>query len=140
MVMARFFEFAANHWQLVSLFVALCGLFFWMEHRRRGGSISCQQAVDLINKQEGVVLDVRDSGEYKAGHIVNALHIPHAKVAEQIAQLDKYRARPIIVVCGMGQQAGTVCETLKKSGFEQVHRLGGGMGSWQGEKLPVVRK
>ncbi|MCB1618441.1 MAG: rhodanese-like domain-containing protein, partial [Pseudomonadales bacterium] len=67
--MARFFEFAANHWQLVSLFVALGGLFFWMEHRRRGGSISCQQAVDLINKQEGVVLDVRDSGEYKAGHI-----------------------------------------------------------------------
>lgn len=138
--MARFFEFVVNHWQLASLFVGLCGLFAWVEYRRKGGSISCQQAVDLINKQEGVVLDVRDSADYKSGHIVNAVNIPHGKVAEQLAQLEKYRARPIIVVCNMGQHAGSVCEALKKAGFDQIHRLGGGMGSWRGEKLPVIKK
>jgi len=81
---------------------------------------------------------VRDRSEYKAGHIVDSIHIPHAEVAERVAELASLKDKPLIVADKMGQHAGAVGRLLKKQGF-QVRRLQGGVSEWVNQNLPLVK-
>ncbi len=137
--MEKFFEFIGNHPFLVGLFVVLLALFIRNEMRRGGRSVSPQQLVDMVNRENAVVVDVRDRKEYQAGHIVDALNIPSANLEGRIDELKKYRERPIVVVCKMGQNAGTAGAMLRKQGFENVSKLSGGMAEWRNQNLPVVK-
>ncbi len=138
--MAQFFEFVGNHWILSTLWVGL--LVAFIVHRNKTGAqaVTAQQAVMLINRSEGRVLDIREKKEYEAGHIVDSIHIPMAKLSASMGQLEKYKSKPVIVVCKMGQHSGEVCKTLKQTGFEQAVRLSGGMGEWRAQNLPLVQK
>ena len=138
--MEQFFEFVGNHWILSSLWMGLVVTF--IVHRTKTGtqSVSTQQAVMLINRAEGRVLDIREKKEFDAGHIVDAIHIPAAKVSGSLGQLEKYKSNPLIVVCKLGQHSGEVCKTLKQAGFGQVVRLSGGMTEWRAQNLPLVQK
>jgi rhodanese-related sulfurtransferase len=81
---------------------------------------------------------VRSSKDFATGHIVGALNIPHDKVIERVAELEKFKAKTIIVVDALGQHAGTISRELKKLGFNAA-KLSGGISSWRGENLPVVK-
>jgi len=85
------------------------------------------------------VLDVRDSKEFAAGHIVDAVNVPHGALEGRLAELEKYKTKPVTVVCTMGQHAGTAGTVLRKSGFAEVSRLSGGMSEWRNQNLPVVK-
>ncbi len=111
----------------------------WLEARKGGAALSTAQLTQMVNNEQGVILDVRDAAEFKAGHIVGAVNVPHAKVQGQLNMLEKYKKAPIIVVCKIGQHAGMVSKILKAAGFERVFKLSGGMGEWQGSQLPVVK-
>lgn len=137
--MEKFFEFIGNHPFLVGLFVVLLALFIRNEMRRGGRSVSPQQLVDMVNRENAVVVDVRERKEYQAGHIVDALNLPSASLESRIDELKKYRERPIVVVCKMGQNAGTAGALLRKQGFENVAKLSGGMAEWRNQNLPVVK-
>lgn len=136
--MEQFFEFIGNHWILTGTFLALFIAFFYNEVKRGAQSITSQELVNLINQQRAVVLDVREETEYSAGHITDAINIPHASLQSRIRELEKYKQRPIVIVCKMGQHAGSMGTLLKKAGFEQVSKLRGGLSSWQAENMPLV--
>ncbi len=136
--MDRLLEFITNHPVQVGLFIGLVALFIWNEMRRGGQSVTAQQLVNLMNREKAVVVDLRDPKEFAAGHITGAVNIPHAKLSENIGKLEKYRDRPIVLACRMGQHSGAAGATLKKAGFENVMRLSGGMAEWQTQNLPVV--
>ncbi|MGH8663026.1 MAG: rhodanese-like domain-containing protein [Burkholderiales bacterium] len=106
-----------------------------------GGSreVSVQQAVQLINRRDAVVLDVRDAQEYASGHIANARHIPAGEVGKRIAELDKVKQRPVIVACRTGARAAAACALLRKSGFAEVFALKGGIVGWQQASLPLEK-
>ena len=137
--MARFFEFIGNHWILSTTFVALLVAFFYNEVKRSGQSVSPQQLVDMVNQRRALVIDVRDTNEYGLGHITDAINIPHTALNNRLAELDKYKERPLVVVCKMGQHAGSMCTILKKAGFPDVSRLKGGLTAWQAESFPLVK-
>jgi rhodanese-related sulfurtransferase len=140
LLMSQFIEFVGNHWFLSSLWIGLAVAF--IVHLSKTGSqgVSAQQAVTLINRTDGRVLDVRDKKDFDAGHIVDAINIPVAKLSTSLGQLEKYKSKPLIVVCKMGQHSGEVCKTLKQAGFDQVVRLSGGMSEWRAQNLPLVQK
>ena len=133
------YAFVGHHPLLVGTFIALLIGFYVNEKLRGGKELSPQEAVSLINRSDAVVVDLRDSQEFGAGHIVAALHIPHGSLDTRIDELTKFKARPIILVCRMGQHAGIAGTKLRKAGFNQVMRLNGGMMEWQNSNLPVVR-
>jgi rhodanese-related sulfurtransferase len=137
--MERVFEFIGNHPYLVVAFVLLLALFIRNETRRGGRSVSAQQLVDLVNREDAVVLDIRDRKEFQAGHIVDALNIPNANLDSRLDELKKYRERPVVVACKMGQNAGAAGTLLRKQGFTNVSRLSGGMAEWRNQNLPVVK-
>lgn len=105
-----------------------------------GGGISVTEATNLINREDGVVLDVRESGEWSTGHIPNARHIALGQLGGHITELEKIRDKPIIVCCASGNRSSSACSTLTKAGFTRVFNLAGGIGAWRDAGLPVTTK
>ena len=138
--METLFEFLGNHPFLVGTFGVLLLLFIKNEASRGGASVSPQELVNLVNHEEALVLDVRESGEYSEGHIVKSLNIPHGSLTQRIAELNKYKEKPVVVTCKMGQNAGAAGTMLRKAGFANVSRLAGGIAEWRNQNLPVVKK
>lgn len=137
-MLANLIEFATTHYVLSGLFVVLLALLIFTELRKGGQSLSSRELTALINSEQGLVLDVRGQKDFSSGHIVGALHIPYEKVAGRIAELEKHKAKTLVVVDAMGQHAGAVSRDLKKAGFNAA-KLSGGIASWRGDNLPLVK-
>nr|WP_067293854.1 rhodanese-like domain-containing protein [Marinobacterium profundum] len=137
--MENLFEFVVNHPYLIAAWVLTLAMLLWNESRKSGTSVTPNEAVMLINKQDAVVLDIRAKKEWATGHITDAVNLPIADFDTRIGELNKYKTRPIIVVCNLGQTAGSATKKLTAAGFEQVTRLSGGMTEWKGQNLPVIK-
>lgn len=141
--MNQYIEFATNHLYLTTAFIviSLMLIYSFIGNRLRGfGSTAPAEAIRLINRENAVVLDVREENEFLSGHIVNSIHIPLNFLKERLADLEKHKGKPIIVGCRSGQRSATACSLLKKQGFEQVYNLQGGVAAWQNDNLPLVKK
>jgi rhodanese-related sulfurtransferase len=140
--MERIPEFIGNHLFLVTLFLAILILLLW---NLFGSAVSGvaqvppAEATFLINRENAVVLDVRGSSDFTAGHILNALHIPETEVESRIRELQKHKGRPIVAVCSNGMNSARTARLLKNSGFERVYLLKGGIAAWQNASLPLTR-
>lgn len=138
--MDRFFEFLLNHYLLSGAFVAVAIAFLVNEFARGGKSVSPQGLSQLINQKNARVIDVRDPADFKTGHITGSENIPVSRIDENLAGLKKDLERPIVIVCNLGQAAGSVGLKLKKAGLTQVYKLEGGISNWKGQSLPLVKK
>lgn len=98
------------------------------------------EAVNLINRQDALLLDVREDSEYESGHVPNSKHIPAGRIAERIRELEKFKNRPVLVLCRSGNRSTAACSALKKQGFGDVRSLRGGIEAWQQASLPVKKK
>jgi rhodanese-related sulfurtransferase len=137
--MDQLLVFVTNHPYLVGAFAVLFALFVRNEMSRGGATVSAQQLVQLVNSEDAVVIDVRDKGEFDEGHIVGAINVPHANLDARLDELKKYKDKPVVIACKMGQHSGTAGTILRKAGFENVSRLRGGITEWRGQSLPVVK-
>ena len=132
------FQFLGEQWILVAALATTLGMLILHETRKAGPALSISEAVQLVNNEEGVFLDIRDGGDYARGHITDALHIPAATLAKRAGELEKFREKPVVGVCKMGQSAGPATKTLRAQGFSRAQKLSGGMMEWDAQKLPVV--
>ncbi|MCG8316747.1 MAG: rhodanese-like domain-containing protein [Pseudomonadales bacterium] len=136
--MDRLIEFAMNHPFLVGGFLALLAAFITLETRRGGKSVSPQQLTNLVNRDEALVLDVRDTKEFREGHITGSKNIPYSSLQSKLGEIEKHKEQPIILVCKMGQHAGAAGRILSGAGFKDVRRLSGGVSGWKADGLPLV--
>ena len=137
--MDRLLEFAVNHPELVGPFFVLVALFIVLETRRGGKTVSTHQLTHLVNKEGALLLDVRDGKEFREGHITDARNIPFSTLKESLSQLEKFKDKPVVIVCKMGQHAGAAGRILHENGFKDVRRLSGGLTTWSSEGLPLVK-
>ncbi len=138
--MDRLFEFVVNHYILVSLFVAFLVAILVLESRRGGAKLSAQQAVIRLNRDEAIVLDIRDRKEFNEGRITGSVNIPLSSLKSRIAELNKYKDKQIIVADKMGQHSAMAVKQLNAEGFGNVFRLNGGIADWKASNLPLVKK
>jgi len=136
--MALLFEFLAQEWVLVLALLVVIAMLFMHEGRRSGPTVTPQQAINLVNAEGGVFLDLRDASEFNKGHVSGALNIPVVKLSERMVELEKYKEQPIVLVCKMGQQSGAAGKQLRAAGYTNVHRMTGGMMEWGNLQLPTV--
>lgn len=140
--MAQYIEFATNHWMLtVAFLVILYMLLMSVFGQRLRGYLSASpsEATMLINREDAIVVDVRESNEFKSGHIVNSIHIPLSYLKDRLADLDKHKSKPVIVACRSGHRSGQACSLLKKNGFENIYNLSGGVMAWESANLPLQK-
>jgi rhodanese-related sulfurtransferase len=117
-------------------------MLFWsfFGNRLRGiREVDHIAATQLINHKNALILDVREQSEYDAGHILNSKLIPLGKLKDRIGELEKYRERPIVLVCRSGQRSAAACSLLGKQGFAQALNLNGGIMAWQKASLPLEK-
>ncbi|HMH18282.1 MAG TPA: rhodanese-like domain-containing protein [Burkholderiales bacterium] len=132
-------KFISDNIFLVAAAIVSGGMLIWPAVRRGtgGASVSTLQATLLINQQNALVLDVRDAAEYGKGHVLNARNIALGELEARAVEIEKYKAKPVIVVCDTGNRSGKAVATLRKQGFEQVFTLNGGIGAWRQAGLPL---
>ncbi len=135
-------QFITSNFFPISLALMSGSMILWsmLGSRIRGiKEVDAQGALQLINHKNAFVLDVREPDEYKNGHILNAQLIPLGKLKERIGELEKYKDKPVVVVCRSGARSGTACVTLGKEGFTQAYNLTGGVMAWQKANLPTKK-
>jgi rhodanese-related sulfurtransferase len=106
---------------------------------RLGNDVGPLEAVQLINRRDAVVIDVRDAAEYASGHITNARHIPEKDLTGRLKELEKFKSRPVIVTCRAGGRAPGAAAALRKEGFAEVVALRGGIAAWQQASMPLEK-
>ena len=130
------------HMVLFGTAVVTGGMLLWpLVNRlvRPGNEVGPLEAVQLINRRDAIVVDVRDSSDYSAGHITSARNIPEAQLAERMKELEKFKARPLIVVCRAGTRAAGAAALLRKHGFAEAVALRGGIAAWQQASMPLEK-
>lgn len=108
--------------------------------RTGGKRLGALEAVRLINDRDAVVVDVRPAADFKKGHLLNAVNIPAAKIAERAAEISKDKSKPVIVYCALGSTQVDAAAKLRQLGYSEVYQLRGGMNGWLSASLPVTAK
>ncbi len=133
-------NFVVDNWYLF-LAAITSGALLLLPTLGRGtgaGKVSTAQAVQLINREKAVLIDVCEPAEYASGHASGAKNVPLGGL-EKSADLPKNKALPLVLVCASGARASRAVPTLKKLGFENVHVLAGGLAAWREANLPVEK-
>ena len=134
-------DFIQNNILLIAVAFASGAMLIWPLVRRSAGGpwVGTLEATQLINREDALVIDVREPGEYGTGHILGAKNIPLQRIDEGSADLAKRKDKPVVVYDDRGERAGKAVSALKGQGFTRVVNLTGGLGAWQAAGLPVEK-
>ncbi len=134
-------DFVQNNILLIAVAFASGAMLLWPFVRRTAGGpwVNTLVATQMMNREDALVIDVRDPAEYAKGHIPGAKSMPLADLERRAAELDKHKAKPVIVHCDTGSRATRALGVLKARGFAKVFNLAGGYGAWQQAGLPVEK-
>lgn len=129
------------HPYLVALAAMLLVAVIVIELRSRGqgsAGVSPTQTIQLMNKG-GLVIDVRATDAFAAGHIGESRNIAAADLPNQADALKRYKDKPVVLCCDTGVISGGAARRLAALGFTQVANLRGGLNAWRQENLPLIK-
>jgi len=135
--------FLENNWWLVLVLVVSGAMLIWPALQFRLGpvrEVGAIQATQLINRQNALMLDVRETQEYEGGRVPHAVHLPLSQLAGRGAELKKFTSRPVIAYCDRGSRSRSAAGKLAKLGFAEVYILRGGLRAWSEAGLPVEKQ
>jgi len=135
--------FFSEHWALSGAFIVLLILFIFNEWRNRGSGssvVSPQELVGLMNHSRAAIIDIREKEAFEQGHILSATNMRLSDMDDKKKVLNKYRSKPVIVVCQNGMSSSKAAKWLQKEGFDEVYTLKGGIENWKIENLPVSKR
>ena len=135
-------QFLQNNYLIVGLALVSGMMLLWpfISHLLGGAKqVDTLEAVQKINHDDALVIDVREPAEVAQGKIARAKLIPLGDLKNRIGELEKYKSKPIIMVCRSGSRSAGACGMLSKQGFSEVYNLAGGMIAWQQSNLPVEK-
>ena len=137
------FEFLKkDHNFLLAATAAASGtMLLWPFLRQSTGGprVGAAAATMLINREDALLVDVREPGEFGAGHALGAKNVPLARIDDGANDLARRKERPLVVYCDGGDRSARAAAALRKQGFARVTRLDGGLGAWQQAGLPVEK-
>ncbi len=130
-----------NWWLFVIAIVSGIGIVWPTIAKMMSGipQIGVTEAVTLINRRDPLVLDVRSQAEFNNGHIGGARLIPVGELKSRLADLEKFKDKPVLVHCATGNRSQGAAKMLKDAGFKEVFNLQGGLGAWQQAGMPVEK-
>ena len=141
--MQEIMQFVSRHPVLCLAWIVLLGAVLFMTFKSLASKVKVitrGEATRLINKEDAVVVDLRQRDDFRKGHIAGSVNLLPTEIkANNVVELEKHKSKPVIVVDGSGMQAQEPANALIKAGFEQVFVLKEGIAGWSGENLPLVR-
>ena len=134
-------KFVMDNIYLVVVALVSGSMLAWPMLRRGSGGprVSASDAVQLINRHDALVIDIREPNEYAVAHIINSRNVPLKDLDTRAKEIARYKEKPVIIACESGNRSRGGVAALKKLGFTQVYTLSGGLGAWQQAGLPTEK-
>ena len=133
-------KFFIDNWMLISVALASGGMLLWPVIQGASASgLSPAQAVQLINRERAVIVDVSETEEFAAGHLGGAKNVPVGQLEQRLPEVVKNKGLPLILVCPNGSRANRALAVAKKLGYEKAQVLAGGLKSWKEANLPIEK-
>jgi len=133
-------NFIVENWYLILLAVVSGAMLLLPALQGGAGGLSTAAAVQLINREKGVLIDVCSADEYAAMHAVGAKNVPLADLESRLPAVVKNKAVPVVLVCARGSRAQRAAVIAQKLGYTNAQVLAGGLKAWQDAGLPVEKK
>jgi rhodanese-related sulfurtransferase len=130
-------KFIIDNWQLIAVAIGSAAMLFWPQIK--GGTLTAAGAVQLMNREKAVVVDVSEPEEFALGHVNNAKNVPFSQLEDKLAGQVKNKELPLILVCTSGARSNRAVAVAKKLGFTNVQALAGGLKSWKEANLPLEK-
>ena len=138
--MKFFFDFVIANWMLFLIVISSGAMLLVPMLQKAGqGALSAEGAVQLINRQRAVVVDIRPPEEFAAGHVTGARNVPLDQLEAKLAGTVKNKSLPLLIVCASGARAQRAVAVARKLGYEQAQALAGGLKSWKDANLPLEK-
>ena len=136
-----FVKFITENIFLIAIAFVSGGMLVWPLVRRGtgGASVNTLEATMLMNKKDSLVLDVRAADEFSQGHILSARNIPLDELERRLKEIERYKEKPVIISCAVGNRSGSAASLLRKQGFTNVVNLSGGIAAWRQAGLPTEK-
>lgn len=133
-------KFIVDNWILLIVAFISGAMLVWPMVRKGSGSgaVGTSEAVRLINREKGVLVDVAEPAEYAAGHAAGARNVPFGSL-ETSKDLPSNKALPVLVLCPTGARAGRAAGLLRKAGYANAVSVAGGTAAWREASLPVEK-
>ena len=130
-------NFLIEHYYLSIPLLTILVLLILSNAKKGGKKISCQTLISMSNQNSALIIDIRDSESFNAGHITASKNIPQNELTRRINEITNID-KSVILVCDMGNISPNAGEALKKEGFEDIYLLKGGINQWRMDNLPLV--
>ena len=136
-------KFLIDNWMLLAVAFGSGAMLLWPAIKGGAlggaGSLNANGAVNLMNREKAVVVDVSDAAEFATGHIVGSKNLPAADLAIKLEATVKNKALPLILVCPTGIRASKQIAAAKKLGYANVQAISGGLKAWREAGLPLEK-
>jgi rhodanese-related sulfurtransferase len=133
-------KFILDNWMLIAVAIASAAMLMWpMIQGAATTGLGPAAAVQLINREKGVVVDVCEPTEFAAGHVGGSKNVPLADLESKLGAAVKNKTLPLILVCQTGARSGRAVAIAKKLGYERAQNLAGGLAGWKAANLPVEK-
>ena len=133
-------DFVLANWMLIAVALVSGGMLLMPMLTGGGGAgLTPAAAVQLINREKAVVIDVCEPAEYQAGHVAGAKSIPLAELEAKLPGAVKNKATPLVLVCASGMRAGRAVAVARKLGYDKADALSGGLKAWREANLPIEK-
>ena len=133
-------KFFIDNWMLIAIALISGAMLLWPVIQ--GGSaagLNAAAAVQLINREKALVVDVCTADEYAAGHVSGSRHVPLAELTARLGEVAKNKKQPLLMVCASGPRARSAAAMARKLGYENVQVLAGGLKAWKEANLPIEK-
>jgi rhodanese-related sulfurtransferase len=132
-------QFFIDNWMLISVAFVSGAMLLWPAVQGGGGGVTAAAAVQLINRERAVVVDVSETEEFAAGHVGGAKNVPVGQLEQRLPEVVKNKTVPLSIVCPNGMRAKRALAVAKKLGYDKAQVLAGGLKSWKEANLPVEK-
>ncbi len=124
---------------LRSTLIAIASFLFSVSSQAGIENVPPAKFLELANRNDGIILDVRTPEEVAQGHISGAsvLNIYDKDFERKLNLMQK--DKPIYVYCRSGGRSSKAAQTMNANGFKSIYNLTGGIGAWNNAKLPLEK-
>ena len=132
-------NFIVENWYLIVLALVSGALLAVPMLKGAAGGLTAANAVQLINREKAVLIDVCGADEYAAGHAGGAKSVPLGELESRLPNVVKNKAIPVVMMCASGARASRAAARARKLGYENAQVLAGGLKAWKDAGLPVEK-